>query len=205
MRRFSFFVLLLAACGSDKPRALDDPSAPPPHAADDQRQGGTTSLGSQGQTLPASLAWQGFAEGSDTATTVRLADLADPDGSRGIRGILVETVTPLCSICIDERPTLDGLANGKWRDLGIHVVQLVLEDDQGTPATVETAHAWKVASGASWSVVADPGFTFSHTGTNPLPVRLAVDPRTMTVVTRTEGKDTTWAGVEALAAANGAP
>lgn len=45
----------------------------------------------QGQTVPPSLTWQGFAPGSSTAETISILDFFDCDGSRGIHAVLFDT------------------------------------------------------------------------------------------------------------------
>jgi hypothetical protein len=45
----------------------------------------------QGQVVPPSLSWQGFAPGSTTAETISIQDFFDCDGSRGIHAVLFDT------------------------------------------------------------------------------------------------------------------
>ena len=45
----------------------------------------------EGDILPPSLAWQGYAEGSDQPGTISIQDYFDCDGSRGIDAVMIET------------------------------------------------------------------------------------------------------------------
>jgi hypothetical protein len=45
----------------------------------------------EGQVVPPTLSWQGYAPGSATATTVSVQDFFDCDGSKGINAVMVDT------------------------------------------------------------------------------------------------------------------
>jgi hypothetical protein len=45
----------------------------------------------QGQVVPPTLSWQGYAPGSNTVTTITPEDLFDCDGSKGINAVMVDT------------------------------------------------------------------------------------------------------------------
>lgn len=45
----------------------------------------------QGQTVPPTISWQGFAPGGSSPTTITTEDLFDCDGSRGIHAVIVDT------------------------------------------------------------------------------------------------------------------
>jgi hypothetical protein len=45
----------------------------------------------QGQTLPPSLSWQGYAPGGSQPVTVTVQDFFDCDGTRGIHAVLFDT------------------------------------------------------------------------------------------------------------------
>jgi hypothetical protein len=80
-------------------------------------------------------------------------------------------------------------------------IQLLLRDDDQDPTTAETALEWKLIHDATWGVAADPDFIFGRKGTNWLPVRVLVDPRTLKIIARHEGFDD-FPEVDALATAN---
>jgi|RhiMetdeSRZDD1v2_1073273.scaffolds.fasta_scaffold1367617_2 hypothetical protein len=45
----------------------------------------------QGQVVPPTLTWQGYAPGSNTVTTISIQDFFDCDGSKGINAVMVDT------------------------------------------------------------------------------------------------------------------
>jgi hypothetical protein len=66
----------------------DDMGEPPPPPCDYPT--GPYGVGT-GQTVPPDLAWQGYAPGSDTPTTVSIQDFFDCDGLKGIDAVLIDT------------------------------------------------------------------------------------------------------------------
>jgi hypothetical protein len=154
-----------------------------------------------GETLPLDMSWQGYLGGSSQAGTVSLSAYSDPDGSKGINALVISTGKTACYWTVKETEALPGLLATSWKSEGVQELQLLIEDDAGQPATVDTVLEWKVMYGATWTVAADPNFTFARKGINGLPVRLLVDPRTMTVVAREEGF-TAFPQVDALAQSN---
>jgi hypothetical protein len=140
-----------------------------------------------GVFLPLEMSWQGYAPGSTQAGTVSLSDYADPDGSKGINALVISTGRTNCYWTVAEAEALPQLLATTWKDEGVQELQLLIKDDAGQPATDDTALQWKLQYGATWTVAADPGFTFAHQGTNGLPVRVLVNPRTMLIAAREEG------------------
>jgi hypothetical protein len=45
----------------------------------------------QGQVVPPTLSWQGYAPGNGSVTTVSIQDFFDCDGTKGIRAVMVDT------------------------------------------------------------------------------------------------------------------
>ena len=190
-------VALEASCGGGHAPAFDDSSTTPDEVAADHRP---TSIPQPniGNALPMALSWSGV-DADGHATTAALADYLDADGTKGITAILFETVSPRCGKAREESPAL-AAKMAAWRAKGIRVVELVIDDASGGAPTVDSAHQWQMSAGAAAPVVADPTFTFSHPGSNPLPVHVVVDPRTLTVLAWTHGADPTFGDVETFAA-----
>jgi len=154
---------------------------------DDDDDGGDLRFG-PGTKLDGNLSWEGFVDGSDTASTIRLSDFHDPDGSKGIHALLLTQESLTCAFSYDAAEEIQKRAPA-WSKDGIEVLQLVVYDDKDEPATVEVARKWKDHFEATWNVAADPEFTFHEIGHNPLPIQIVVDPRTLTVVARANSND----------------
>ena len=79
-----------------------------------------------------------------------------------------------------------------WLSKGIHVVTLLVQGADSQPATLTDAAEWKTKYGLTTATVVDPDMSYVGSSNSPggmisLPVLLLVDPRTMVVVSRTEG------------------
>jgi hypothetical protein len=136
-----------------------------------------------GKTLDPSLQWQGFVPNATTASTVKITDLYDCDGSKGINAIVVDSSGQWCIACqgiAKEIPSWFSPKGDNWTKLGVQMLTLVIQNNNYEPATVTTAQQWRALfSLTELYVVADPADTFP---TNALPSQLLVNPRTMKVV-----------------------
>ena len=197
---------LLACCGGgDHPAAIGD--APDPPAASSPSDAPVAPAGtglrySVGDTLDHTLAWQGFVDGSAEASLISVTDYLDPTGARGINALLITQGTTVCPACLKEAQDLPARLAGAWGTLGVKVLQLLVQDSAGAGATTVTAEQWRKATQASWAVAADPGFTFAQAGSNPFPVQILVNPRTLQIVARFDGYHATLPQVDALAQSN---
>jgi hypothetical protein len=143
---------------------------------------------SVGKVISPSLSWQGYRENDDQVSTLTSGDYFDCDGSKGINAVLITQAATWCGACKEEAKEFNSLIAGGWAQKGIRVLTLMIEDAYSNPATTKTAKQWKDAfSAQGWAVAADPDFTFSSSGSNGLPTVLFVDPRTMKIVSKTEG------------------
>jgi hypothetical protein len=136
-----------------------------------------------GKVLNPDLQWQGFVPGATTASTVKITDLYDCDGSKGLNAIVVDSAGQWCVACqgiAQEIPTWLSPKGDNYLKLGVQILNLVIQNNDYEPATVTTAQQWRTLfSLTSIYVVADPNDTFP---TNALPYELLIDPRTMKVV-----------------------
>ncbi len=157
---------------------------------------------SVGATVAPSLSWQGFAEGSHQAGTVNITDYHDCDGTRGVNALVVNQSAVWCGVCKTEAKKYNSKMAGGFKQKGIRILSLMIENAYGQPATLKTAQGWKDSySDGSWAVVADPDFTFSSPGSNSLPTYLIVNPRTMKIIDRRSG-GMNYSKLESLAAGN---
>ncbi|HEY3816784.1 MAG TPA: hypothetical protein VGL81_06425 [Polyangiaceae bacterium] len=135
------------------------------------------------KVLDPSLQWQGFAPGSTTASTVKVTDLYDCDGTKGLNAIVVDSAGQWCVACQGIAQQIPNWLSSKgenYTKLGVQILNLVIQNNAYEPATVSTAQQWRdLFMLNAIYVVADPSDTFP---TNALPYELLVDPRTMKVV-----------------------
>lgn len=193
---------LLAACGDDR--------APPPEDVGDGTGGsaGTTGAGGSasgdpsfasspddpaikryavGDVLPDELSFEGYLDASTAKTTIKLGDLHDPDGKKGIDAIYIAENNASCPFCSAEVKELKVYQEQRWQKRRIVTLQLLYQNAKGKIATPEEALAWRTASITHGLVAADPKLTFSKVGSNAMPLRVVVDAHTMKVVFRQEG------------------
>ncbi len=136
-----------------------------------------------GKVLDPSLQWDGFPPKATAASTVKITDLYDCDGSKGINALIVDSSGQWCIACQGIAKLLPGWFSAKgdnWTNLGVQLLTLVIQNNNYEPATITTAQQWRDLFNLNpYYVVADPADTFP---TNALPYQLLVDPRTMKVV-----------------------
>jgi hypothetical protein len=141
-----------------------------------------------GDVVDPSLTWQGFVDDSGSATTIRVRDYYDCDGSRGVRALLLDESATWCTDCAKQSSTVAPLVTGKWKDEGVTLVVLMAQDQNDDAATLDTALSWRneyaLTRGA---VCADPGWTMKLWGGasasgNAFPTDVLVDPRSMKIV-----------------------
>ncbi len=156
-----------------------------------------------GRTVAPTLSWQGYVNGSSTLSTFTMADLFDCDGAKKIDVIVVAQAAQWCGVCKSEASGLESKLSGSWSGLNMKYVELVIETASGTPATTTTAKQWRDAYGLDHAaVMADPDFSFAHSGSNSLPVHAIIDPRTMKIIDKPEGSLPYDSTVQQLAAKN---
>jgi len=136
-----------------------------------------------GKVLDPSLQWQGFAPGATTASTVKITDFYDCDGSKGINALLIDNAAQWCVACQEIAPEIAhwlSPSGENWAKLGVQIEQLIIENNDYEPATITTAQQWRdMFSLTEIYVVADPNTTFPA---EQLPHEFLIDPRTMTIV-----------------------
>lgn len=145
-----------------------------------------------GDVPPPSLAWRGIGEDGSQGV-VSITDYYDRDGSRGINALLVDQSTAWCGVCQRLAAKLGENVHGVFREHGIHVLTLITQNGDASPATPDTAHAWQKHFGLDGSaVVADPSRSFRGTAGEdlaPYPYEVIIDPRTMEILSVDAGYD----------------
>jgi thiol-disulfide isomerase/thioredoxin len=142
----------------------------------------------QGSTVPPNLTWQGYAPGSSSVSTISTSDLYDCDGRFGIHAILFAQSALWCGVCQQEAQIMPQWMQ-TWGPQGVKIGTLIIQDQAGQPANASHALLWRnnFNLGSIAYVVADPAFSFAHSGNNGLPMNILIDPRTMKVVKIVEG------------------
>lgn len=196
----SFVTMTLVACGDDAlPRASEnDPGFEGPDGGDS-----STDFGLRvGDPVPPHLAWLGYQPGSNEITTIRITDYHDPTGEKGIRALVITEGSPSCGPCVQEAADLNQRLSGPWVIDRVAVLQLMVDDGQDGPPSNTSVQNWRTFVKASWAVGLDPSFTFARGGSNPFPVQLVIDPRTLTVFARYDGYQSSLPKVDELVAKN---
>src|SRR5207302_10685283 len=98
-----------------------------------------------GDVIDPSLTWQGYAENATAPSTIRITDLFDCDGSRGIHALLIDNSTQWCEPCQEEAKDLGTKMKGQLGQDGVHALTLLIEDVNSNPASVKTAEEWRKA------------------------------------------------------------
>jgi hypothetical protein len=189
--------LLAAGCSSSKPAAEAPADAGTEAAVDvDATSDADDDAPATGCVYPAgpygvavnkvldpTLQWTGYVPGATTPSTVKITDLYDCDGTKGLNAIVVDSAGQWCVACqgiAQEIPSWLSAKGDNWTKLGVQILNLVIQNNDYEPATVTTAQQWRdLFMLDTIYVVADPSDTFP---TNALPYELLIDPRTMKVV-----------------------
>ncbi len=140
-----------------------------------------------GDVLDPSLQWQGYAPGASTVSTIKITDFFDCDGTKGVNALLLDASATWCGPCNMEADSIPTWMSGSWGKDGVKVVTLMIQDENRNKATTMTAQAWISAhSLTSIDVCADPDDSLGM-GFMGIPANFLIDPRTMKIVSETEG------------------
>jgi len=136
-----------------------------------------------GKVIDPSLTWQGFVPGATTVSTIKITDLYDCDGSKGINAIVLDDGAQWCVACQSVAPSIPDWMSPKgenWTKLGVGYLNLITQNNDYEPATITIAQQWRTMFNLTpIFVVADPNFSFPASG---LPHSMLADPRTMKIV-----------------------
>jgi len=165
------------------PEAGDIDTGPPPCVYPSGPYGKT-----QGSVVAPTTQWQGYAPGAASISTISASDLYDCDGRNGINALLFDEAAEWCGPCQQEAQATPQFMQ-TWGPQGVKVLDLIIQNVQQQPATTATALEWRNAFNLApvAYVVADPAFSFAHSGQNGLPMNILVDPRTMQITKIVEG------------------
>lgn len=209
----AFASVFLFAC-SDAPVVTSDSGAPPPDQDDaaappsddasaPEVDAGTTppactypkgpySVGLNGVINP-NFQWQGYAPNDTSVTALKMSDLFDCDGSKGIDAIMIDVSAGWCAACETQAHDESQLVS-QYQAAGVKMVTLLIMDAAEQPATTQTALDWRTTYKLDGvGVYADPNFLLQpNQQTIGLPITYIVDPRTMKIVAGSEGYGSTY-------------
>lgn len=145
-----------------------------------------------GDVPPPTLSWGGWAEGG-AASTIALRDYFDCNGSKGVNAILVDQSAAWCGVCQTVARKIGQNLRDGWSARGIHVITLLSEGTDRSPATLDTALTWKQQFRLDGTAVAaDPALSLRGTVAEAqalYPYEIVIDPRTMRIVEASAGYD----------------
>ena len=135
-----------------------------------------------GQTM-GDFELDGYRDGKEW-TRLRLRDLYDPTGSKGITAIYLSIGAGWCPSCQGEAGSLPGVY-ASYRAKGARFFSVLVEDASHKPATRASLDAWIAKYKINFDIVADPTFASipnaGSGGSFGIPYDMAIDPRTMRV------------------------
>jgi len=138
------------------------------------------------------LSLSGYREGASGWTKIDLREYFDPDGKKGIRGLLVVAAAQWCAVCQNEVGWVTTAYTTNYRDKGARFITALLQDGAHRPATQATATLWRDYYSIPYAVAIDPMLDTlpSDTGALSLPYTFVVDPRTMRITKVTSAAQT---------------
>ncbi len=183
----------------DASAPADDSSTPTPDAADASTitPSCTYPKGPYGVGLNTVLdpnsSWQGYAANDTQVTTLKMSDLFDCDGSKGINAIMIDVSAGWCAAC-ETQAHDEGQLTSQYDAVGVKSITLLIMDAAEAPATTGTALDWRTTYKLDdVGVYADPSFLLQPNEQSiGLPITYIVDPRTMKIVSGTEGYGSTY-------------
>jgi hypothetical protein len=170
--------------------AAADAGTPPPPACTYPK--GPYGVGLN-EVLSPNSSWQGYAANDTAVKTLKMSDLFDCDGSKGINAIMIDVSAGWCAACETQAHDEAQLVS-QYDGAGVKTITLLIMDAAEDPATTETALDWRTTYNLlDVGVYADPNFLLQPNEQSiGLPITYIIDPRTMQIVDGTEGYGSTY-------------
>ena len=187
--RWPAIAVLLSLCSSLSCGAAPAESSTSAHAclADGVRYPSQGCGYEVGSVVP-NFSFQGRVAGIDSpVTTVHFADFYDPDGTKGLRYLLVNATTLWCPYCKGEMLALPGMS-ADYRARGVRFMTLLLERADGSVASQDDVDALIRTYALDSTVVNDPKeLATLFFAKSSMPLNLIIDLRTMKIVNKIIG------------------
>ena len=198
---FAVSALALAGCGSNRPELPKGASEPEGCFAPAYP---SAPYGSELGSVLRNLCFQGWrapdrgARSEATLEPIALSDFYDPDGSLGVKVLLVNTAAVWCSACRIEHETLPEHAR-ELGPRGLAVLSALFQNQDRNPATVDNLALWAEVFSSNFPLVLDPSYRFGpFASAETAPLNLVIDARTMTLIAKFVGDQATimWPTIE---------
>jgi hypothetical protein len=200
--RLAIAALFVAGCGSNKPELPPGVTAPESCFALAYPEG---PYGSEPGSVLRNVCFQGWATPDPDPDhppaplePIALADFYDPDGTRGIDVLLVNTAAVWCSACRIEHETLPERAS-ELGPRGLVILSALFQDQQRNPANEADLYEWTKVFLTNFPMVLDPSYSFgSYASAETAPLNLVIDTRTMTLLAKYVGDQSAvmWPAIE---------
>ena len=205
--------LALCACSSQSPADFDHG-----HGPQGGGDGDTYGTGSARLTYPAPpygsvvnstienfhfLGWSDpQAAGLDTSRLedLQLARFYDPDGTKGVKLLVITSTAVWCSACKIEYRDLASDKAKSYRDKGVEFLGALFEDNNNNPAKPSDLENWAKSYGVDFYFVLDPSLKFGNFfDREATPMEMVIDAKTMQVlfVATGWGPDLLWSELDA--------
>lgn len=119
---------------------------------------------------------------------IRLSDFHDPDGSKNVALLLLNTAAFWCGACQSEHggtSTIPSLSEryDEYRPRGLEILSLVFQDAQSQPASEADLAAWAKKFETRFPLARDPEYQMGrYAASDTAPLNLLVDATTMVIV-----------------------
>ncbi|MGZ3477239.1 MAG: peroxiredoxin family protein, partial [Polyangiales bacterium] len=135
-----------------------------------------------GQTFP-DFELEGYRDGKGAWTALRLKDLYDPKGEKGVTAIYLSLGAAWCPGCQGEANSLPA-KYPDYKKKGARFFSVLLQAADHSPATQATVDQWLERYPINYDIAADGAFASfpdGSSGSIGLPYDMAIDPRTMKI------------------------
>jgi hypothetical protein len=122
-------------------------------------------------------------------TRVSLADFYDPDGTKGIKLIILNGSAVWCGVCNYEADEINRFQKyAEYKARGVEFVWSLFEDARGAPATPADLAAWASYYEVDFPMVLDPSLKLgAFFNADATPLNLLIDARTMRIIDKLLG------------------
>lgn len=129
------------------------------------------------------LELDGYRDASPVWTKISMREYFDPDGSKGIRGVVVIVAAAWCSVCQAEAKWQPDAYTTTYKARGAKFITPLVQDAARKPAVRQTADTWRDYFKIPYAVAIDPSLSTLPKGTGALklPYVFVIDPRTMRI------------------------
>ena len=114
--------------------------------------------------------------------TLAFSDWYDPQGTKGVALLLINTAAIWCGPCLAEHEALDERA-AAYAPRGLAILSTLFQDAEGLPAKESDLVNWVNGFGTNFPMAIDPEYLMdSYARAQTAPLNMVVDPRSMTIL-----------------------